>query len=459
MKKSITNLTEHFTGAASLAVVGMKLRELDVLAPVRELVQIEQKTMKDTPFDKLQDAFISMLAGASGLVEINTGLRADSALQAAFGRSRCAEQSVVQETLSACRATNVSQMEQALEQIYQRHGQGSRHDYRRAFQILDVDLTGIPCGPKAALATKGYFAHQHNRRGRQLGRVLATRYDEVVVDRLFEGRTKLAEAFVPLVQAAERTLELSEAKRARTLLRVDAGGGSLEDVNWALCQGYQFLGKDYSGQRARRLAQTVPTWVDDPKEPGRQAGWVEEPANEYVREVKRIAIRKRKANGQWAVVVLISTLTPKNLSDVGNRASAAPLDPQAFLLALVSLYDQRGGGVETSFKGDKQGLGLARRNKKRFEAQQMVMLLGSLAHNVIIWARNWLAESASPLRRYGMLRMVRDVFHISGFLLLDVWGRIHQVVLNHLAPLASVLLAPFQELFASEHVSITLAQT
>ena len=118
-----------------------------------------------------------------------------------------------------------------------------------------------------------------------------------------------------------------------------------------------------------------------------------------------------------------------------------------------------GGGVETSFKGDKQGLGLSHRSKKRFEAQQMVMLLGSLAHNIIIWTRNWLADPASPLRHYGMLRMVRDVFHISGFLLLDAWGCICQVMLNQLAPLASVLLAPLQELFASEHVSINLAQT
>jgi hypothetical protein len=46
MNKSLTNLTQHFTGAASLAVVGMKLRNLDLLAPVRELVQIEQKTMR-----------------------------------------------------------------------------------------------------------------------------------------------------------------------------------------------------------------------------------------------------------------------------------------------------------------------------------------------------------------------------------------------------------------------------
>jgi hypothetical protein len=43
------------------------------------------------------------------------------------------------------------------------------------------------------------------------------------------------------------------------LLRVNAGGGSLDDVNWALSRGYQIHCKDYSGQRARRLAASVTT--------------------------------------------------------------------------------------------------------------------------------------------------------------------------------------------------------
>ena len=34
----------------------------------------------------------------------------------------------------------------------------------------------------------------------------------------------------------------------------------------------------------------------------------------------------------------------------------------------------------------ERGLGLGKRSKKRFAAQQMVMLLGALAHNVIVWA-------------------------------------------------------------------------
>src|SRR5215831_683269 len=102
MNESTTKVTGQFTGCASLAALGVKLRQLDLFGPIRMQVQIAQKMVKHTPIEKLYDAFISLLAGAHGLVEINTRLRADPALQVAFGRSRCAEQSVVQETLDCC---------------------------------------------------------------------------------------------------------------------------------------------------------------------------------------------------------------------------------------------------------------------------------------------------------------------------------------------------------------------
>src|SRR4051812_33105157 len=187
------------TGHASLAALGVKLRALDLFGPIRERVQIAQKTVRHTPADKLYDSFIALLAGAHGLVEINHLLRADPALQAAFGRPACAEQSVVQDTLDACTAENVTQFEAALAAIYRRHGRGYRHDYAREWQILDVDLSGLPCGKKAALATSGYFARPRTRQGRQLGRGLATRYHEVVVDRLFSGTTQLNTALLPLL--------------------------------------------------------------------------------------------------------------------------------------------------------------------------------------------------------------------------------------------------------------------
>ncbi|HEY8597118.1 MAG TPA: hypothetical protein VIL85_01730 [Thermomicrobiales bacterium] len=193
--------------------------------------------MRYTPGEKLYDAFIALLAGAQGLVELHRCLRADPALQAAFGRAACAEQSVVQDTLDACTAENVAQMEQAMDRIVRAPSRSSRHDYDRGWQILDVDMRGLPCGKKAALATTGYFAKQRRRRGRQLGRVLAAVYQEVVIDRLFAGNVQLRAALQPLILAAERALDLDEARRQRTILRIDAGAGGVADRTWALRRG------------------------------------------------------------------------------------------------------------------------------------------------------------------------------------------------------------------------------
>ena len=458
MNESTTPTERHFSACASLAAIGVKLQHLDVLGPMREEVHIGQKTVKHTPIDKLIDGFITMLAGAQGLVEINTRLRSDPALQAAFGRSCCAEQSVVQETLDACTSENVEQLEHALDRIYRQHSQGFGHDYTADWQVLDVDMSGMPCGPKAAFASKGYFAKQRNRRGRQLGRVLASRYEEVVVDRLFPGTTQLTTALQPLIEAAEQTLQLDQAKRNRTIVRLDSGGGSLADVNWLLSRGYQVHGKDYSGRHARQLADSVLSWIDDPQVAGRQVGWVTEAPSAYVRPVQRIAVRCRKQNGQWAVGVLLSALSPRDVLHLTGQPLSLLDDPVAVLLAYVTFYDQRGGGIETAFKGDK-GVGMTKRNKKRFEAQQMVMLLGSLAHNVIIWARRWLLPSQPRLQHYGIVRMVRDVFHISGFLVWDAFGQILQIVLNQAAPLASALLMSLRELLAPAHVALSLGET
>lgn len=454
--------SRQFTPRAVLAAIGVKLQMLDLFAPIRAGVHIEQKVVKHTPVDKLYDAFITILAGAHGLVEINTLLRADPALQTAIGRTCCAEQSVVQDTLDACTSQTVGQLEVALDTIYQRHSRGYRHAYQAHYQVLDVDMSGMPCGRKAEVATKGYFAKQRNRRGRQLGRVVASQYDEVVVDRVFAGTTQLAAALQPLVSAAERTLALTQDadRRARTILRVDAGGGSVADVNWALARGYQVHAKDYSAQRAQALAASVTTWVDDPRVPGRQVGWVEQDPTAYVRPVRRIAVRCLKKNGQWGQAVLISALAPAEVLALTGQPPSAVDDPAVVLLAYVYFYDARGGAAETTFQGDKQGLGLTKRNKKRLAAQQMVVGLSSLAHNVLVWARAWLTPDAPLLAHYGIKRLVRDVLPISGRVISDARTRqVRRIVLNAAHPLAAGVARALRSGLARHHVAITLGQT
>jgi hypothetical protein len=57
------------------------------------------------------------------------------------------------------------------------------------------------------------------------------------------------------------------------------------------------------------------------------------------------------------------------------------------------------------------------------------------------------------------VRRVRDVFHISGFLVLDAFGQISQIVLNQAAPLASALLISLRQLLAPAQVALILGQT
>ncbi len=58
-----------------------------------------------------------------------------------------------------------------------------------------------------------------------------------------------------------------------------------------------------------------------------------------------------------------------------------------------------------------------------------------------------------------MLRMVRDVFHVSGFLVFDALDQLVEIVLNQAAPLAPMVVESLQELLAPAHVALHLGQT
>jgi hypothetical protein len=450
---------QQFSARATLVGLGVKVRRLSVLEPMEQQVKIAQKTVKYTPLDKLTDGLIAILAGAHGLVEINKLVRPDAALQAAFGRADCAEQSVVQDTLDACTDENVKQMQTAVDQIYRLQSQGYRHAYQQRLQLLDIDTDGRPSGKKAAFATKGYFARRPNRRGWQVGYVLATWYTEIVVKGLFIGTTQLTAALQPLVAAAERTLALTPEQRRRTILRIDSGGGSVDDINWMLERGYLVHAKDYSGQRAERLAESVHEWIDDPRNTGRQIGWVTEETSLYTHPVRRIAVRCPKKNGQWAVGVIVSALSPEQVLTLTDQPMERCQDPQVVLLAYVYFYDLRGGGVETEIKEDKQGLGTSHRNKQRFAGQQMFGQLEVLVHNLLIWVRHWLAPFCPKIAKFGLLRLVRDALQVSGLIVFNLEAVIQQIILNAADPLAKELQAGFAALLAQEHVAVILGET
>ncbi len=433
--------TSSYSAHASLAVVGNAMRQMHIWEEVEAAVNIHQKTVKHRPLDKLKDAFVTILAGGQGMVEVNTRLRADRGLQQAFGRSRCAEQSSVSQTLNRCTHETVSQMKGVLRQLYQRHSQGYRHDYQQRWQLLDVDLSGLPGGRQGEGVSKGYFAGRPHCRGRQLGRVLATHYDEIVNDCLYEGRRQLSQSVQSLIEESEQVLSLDLPKRQRTLVRIDSGGGQDKDINWLLERGYEILIKMHSGTRATKLARTVTAWEDDPKSARRQVALLPV-GHPYLKPTQQVAVRVPKADGTWAYSVVVCTAPIALLRELTGHRIDTPTD---HVLAIAHAYDLRGGGAETQFKGDKQGLGLTKRHKQRFDAQEMLVLLAQLAHNLLIWLRSRLMAVDPRFQHFGILRLVRDVGAISGQLHFDAYGHLVRLRLSRDHPLAGVLCRAFAD--------------
>jgi len=120
-----------------------------LLDPIKQHVDIAQKTVEHSPVDKLTDALVAILAGAHGIVEINIRLRADPVLQRAFGREACAGQSVVQRTLNARTTDNIKQMRFACDVIFQHRSRAGRHRFATTLLLLDIDVTAMVCGAKS----------------------------------------------------------------------------------------------------------------------------------------------------------------------------------------------------------------------------------------------------------------------------------------------------------------------
>lgn len=448
----------RFSTHAGLAALGQHWQALGIWAVVEAQVHIPQKVLRHKPTDKLLDGLISLLAGGHGLVDVNRRLRPDRGLQRAFGRSSCADQSTISDTFNACRPANVDQLRQALQQLLRDHGRAYRHDYQAGWQVLDVDLTGLPCGRGAEGATKGYFAGQKNRRGRQLGRVLATTYDEIVFEQLYAGSQQLEKSLPALISGAEAALALSPAQRARTLVRVDGGGGTETDINWLLARDYGVLAKVHNWKRAQKLAASVSEWRPDPQAPERQVGWVTAP-HAYAKPTQQVALRWPHPHKpeSWQYAVLLCNLPDSTLFSLARQTPPAEPDRAQRLGAIVTAYDLRGGGVETANRASKDGLHIHKRNKRHFVAQQMLLMLAELAYNLLTWLRPVLA-TAHARPALGVKRLLLEVLAIPGRIAWNEHAQLLRIKLHRDYPWASTLHTALRDPLANHGTSLLLGQ-
>lgn len=137
------------------------------------------------------------------------------------------------------------------------------------------------------------------------------------------------------------------------------------------------------------MAGSVPEddWRAGPT-PGQELGRPTQP-HRYGRKTQTVARRWWDEKGKLHQDLLITTLVELSREEVAK------------------LYDRR-GGMEVEIKGDKRGLGLERRRKKRFPSQEALVLLAQLAHNLLVWFKHWFLEGTKAAF-LGMERLVEEV--------------------------------------------------
>ncbi len=409
------------TAYGPLCALGHCLKQEGVLEALSG-VRINQKTVKHSPQQKLVDALMGILSGCKALYEMNVRLRPDLPLQRAFGRDRCADQSTVSKTLNAFTEENVAELREAIESIGRSHWAVFSHEHFGAEMLLvEVDLTGLKASGKAELSTKGYFSGERNATGRQLVRVSTPNYDEVIFEKLYAGNTNSCEVLKETLKEVERILELEEdrRKRKRILIRLDGGFGTDENINWLIWRGYEFIAKGYGGTRAGKLAKSVPEegWKEGPT----KGQWLGVPtaAPRYARKTKTIVRRWLDGKGRLHKDYLISTLVELGADEIAK------------------LYDGR-GGMEVDIKGDKRGLGIEKRRKKSFYAQEALVLLAQLAHNLIAWFKRRFLEGTGAAE-LGMERLIREVMAMPAEVRVGRRGRRLRLKLPTLHPWAKAV--------------------
>ena len=428
------------SGHASLCILGKYLRQIGFFEPLERRVHLEQKVLKYTPIQKLEMLFVGLLTGIKAVSHTATTVRVDAALTAAFGLPGCADQSVLADTLDAAGEGDVADLQAAIADLFEKYSQARQHPFEQDLLVLDVDLSPLPASSHAEGSERGYLGRSRSKTGRKLVRVRAASTGEIVWEtvisaRMVESLPLLQEA----IQAAEGRLGLAgdseEAtrKRERTEIRLDSSWGSEAIITWLLERGYHVMGKFKSKSRVRKLVSGITIWSTT-SSPGREVAAVPDPV-EFVRSLSQYAVRTpstEQKSGYYHAVVFTSR-TELSMQQV------------------VDHYDGR-AGMEADLKGDKQGLGLATIRKHRLVAQKIVILLMQLAHNVLLWARQWLSQAAPRLHDYGIVRLIQQVWAIPGRVKLTEQG-LQRVRLRRQHPRARDVGCGFRPLLLTHHLA------
>jgi hypothetical protein len=249
-------------------------------------------------------------------------------------------------------------------------------------------------------------------------RVTVPSYHESLLSLIYPGDRQACEWFKPALQSLTAHWPWSPPQRHQVIVRTDAGLGTDANINYALWQQFQVLMKGFSGSRTQ-------SWVNQLGQPT----WIEDEARLRAITGAPVPLRFGRRTHNY----LLRWLSPKGKFSYGSLISSLlEVDP----LTTLRLYDGRGAD-EGEIGSDKTGLLLPKRRKQSLAAQEALVLLTDVAHNLLAWLHPW-ALQGTPFAGFGPQRLVADVLSVPGHLDFEN-GRLVKVSLWQAHPYAEPL--------------------
>jgi hypothetical protein len=218
---------------------------------------------------------------------------------------------------------------------------------------------------------------------------------------------------------------LTPQQKARTILRSDGGFGSDSNLNTALAAGWQVVSKCTGGRRPPAAIRQIPeTAWQEVRPDDRWVALAPAPVA-LVCPVQWLAVRWRTQRGEYKQALVVCSVDTWSAQEC------------------IHMYDDR-GACETEIQADKAGLQLGRRRKKRLAAQEVLILLTDLAHNLLAWMTPRMFPSG-PLAQMGTTQLVQDVLAIPGRLIFQR-QQLAEVQLNERHPYAAAVAAGLERL-------------
>lgn len=407
-----------------LAVFGYCLTRSDLLKSAWDQVFIEQKAYRHEPSEKLQDILVAILAGCRSMAQVNTKLRPELALAAAWQRSQFAEQSNLSRLLDSLNERQVEQLRQANTELLRQHSQLQCHDWAKPI-IIDIDPTTLITSKHAQGSHKGWTSQGRNHFCRHVIRFTVAGYHESLLSLAYPGNGHGYTYCKPALKEMWQLWPDLRYQAPNVIIRSDAEQGTDENMSYILWLGFQLLMKGYSGKRTNAwVARTADTaWLADPN--GKNRWLASAPIQLRLgRQTDSYLLRWLGATGQPAQATLHTTLTINGF-------------------AAWTLYDQR-ALTELEIRADKLGLSLHLRRKQSLNAQEAWIILTDIAHNLLAWLQPWML-AGTAFDAFGPKRLVNELLQIPGHILVED-GCLKKVTLWQSHPYASEMRLCLQKL-------------